>query len=138
MSRIYEAEGFWVSNYKDGVCINRYIGNEKNVVIPEKINGRDVIKIGIYFERSWDDAADGISCSKYVFKNAFDKTEIETVYLSSSIKEIVADTFCFSNDSHLKKINVSKENTYYLSVNGILCSKKPLKILCIPGVYYLE
>lgn len=137
MNKVYEADGFWVSDYKGGICINRYVGNEKNVTIPEKINGKDVIKIGIYFERSWDDAADGISCSKYIFKNAFDETEIESVFLPGSVKEIVADTFCFSNDNNLRKINVSKENPYYFSVNGILCSKKPLKILCIPGVYYL-
>ena len=138
MDKIYEADNFWVSDYENGICINRYVGNEKDVVIPEKINGKNVIKIGQYFERSWDDAADGISCSKYIFKNAFYGTEIESVFLPGTVKEIVSDTFCDSNDKCLKKINVSKENPYYLSVNGILFSKKPLKVLCIPGVYYLD
>ena len=135
MSKMYTSGDFWVSDYKDGICINRYVGKEKDVIIPEEINGKKVIKIGMYFERSWDDAAYGINCSKYGQKIAFNETEIESIYLSSNVKEIVMFSFYISEKNTLKSIKVSKENPYYFSAMGILFSKKPLKILCIPGVY---
>lgn len=138
MDKIYEADNFWVSDYKNGICINRYVGNEKDVVIPEKIDGKNVIKIGLYFERSWDDTADGIDGSIYFQRNAFYETGVKSIYLPSGLKEIVMYSFYISEKNSLKSIKVSKENPYYLSVNGILFSKKPLKILCIPGVYYLD
>ncbi len=62
-------------------------------------------------------------------------------YYDPAVKRFVNGvmySFYISEKNSLKSINVSKENPYYLSVNRILFSKKPLKVLCIPGVYYLE
>ena len=138
ISKMYKSGDFLVSDYNGGICINRYVGNEKDVVIPEKIDGKNVIKIGLYFERSWDDTSDGIDGSIYFQRNAFYETGVKSIYLPSGLKEIVMYSFYISEKNSLKSIKVSKENPYYLSVNGILFSKKPLKVLCIPGVYYLE
>ena len=138
ISKMYKSGDFLVSDYNGGICINRYVGNEKDVVIPEKIDGKNVIKIGLYFERSWDDTSDGIDGSIYFQRNAFYETGVKSIYLPSGLKEIVMYSFYISEKNTLKSIKVSKENPYYLSVNGILFSKKPLKVLCIPGAYYLE
>ena len=62
-------------------------------------------------------------------------------YYDPAVKRFVNGvmySFYISEKNSLKSIKVSKENPYYLSVNGVLFSKKPLKVLCIPGVYYLE
>lgn len=62
-------------------------------------------------------------------------------YYDPTVKRFVNGvmySFYISEKNSLKSINVSKENPYYLSVNRILFRKKPLKVLCIPGVYYLE
>ena len=84
------------------------------------------------------DTSDGIDGSIYFQRNAFYETGVKSIYLPSGLKEIVMYSFYISEKNTLKSIKVSKENPYYLSVNGILFSKKPLKVLCIPGAYYLE
>lgn len=66
---------------------------------------------------------------------------VNSRYYDPAVKRFVNGvmySFYISEKNSLKSIKVSKENPYYLSVNGILFSKKPLKVLCIPGVYYLE
>ena len=80
------------------------------------------------------------------YRGYYYDTETRLYYLKSryydpAVKRFVnGDMYSFyiSEKYSLKSINVSKENPYYLSVNRILFSKKPLKVLCIPGVYYLE
>ncbi len=47
-----DAPDFEITDYKDGVCINRYIGDEQVVEIPETIGGKPVIKLGMYCVRT--------------------------------------------------------------------------------------
>ena len=43
ISKMYKSGDFLVSDYNGGICINRYVGNEKDVVIPEKIDGKILV-----------------------------------------------------------------------------------------------
>lgn len=36
IGKMYKSGDFLVSDYNGGICINRYVGNEKDVVIPER------------------------------------------------------------------------------------------------------
>lgn len=99
ISKMYKSGDFLVSDYNGGICINRYVGNEKDVVIPEKIDGKNVIKIGLYFERSWDDTSDGIDGSIYFQRNAFYETGVNLSICRAVLKKLLCIHFIF-----LKKI----------------------------------
>ncbi len=55
-----DAPDFEITYYKDGVCINRYIGDEEYVEIPENIGGKPVLKLGLY--RYQQEPADLCGC----------------------------------------------------------------------------
>ncbi|MBQ7596123.1 MAG: hypothetical protein IJU45_05610 [Clostridia bacterium] len=125
-SSIYESPDgqFMISDYKDGICINQYLGNEKDVVIPETINGKKVIKIGGY--PVFDGYVDSYSSLFSVFCK-FESLEdedlshyypdnIETVTLPKYLKEIHLNSF--ENVVKLKRIIVDENNPYYKSTMG--------------------
>ena len=43
-----DAPDFEITDYKNGVCINRYIGDSDYVEIPETIDGKPVLKLGVF------------------------------------------------------------------------------------------
>lgn len=134
---------YMISIYEYGVCINKYLGKEKTVIIPEEIDGMPVVKLGNYYIKT-----------EYGFKeySSFYGTQIESIYLPSKLKEIVYPTFfqinipeSFSDEGlcdpeevedTLKSITVSKENSYYFSCGGVLFSKTTCKALCFPKISY--
>lgn len=117
----YKRKNFLVSPYKEGICINRYLGSSKTVEIPEKIDNKPVIKLGGYFE--WSDYY-----QSYSFFDFLDKTKIETIILPSSLKEILSGTL----NSVQQAVVVSKDNPYYASENGMLYNKEMNYLLYVP------
>ena len=134
---------YLVSAYDDGICINKYLGTEKSVIIPEKIDGKSVVKLGNYYME-----IEGY----YSDYTAFWATGVESVCLPSGLKEIVHGTFWQTNSPELywndgicdpqeieytlKSITVSKDNPYYVSVGGTLFSRTSYKVLCSPPLSY--
>ena len=122
---------FVISDYKDGICINQYLGKEKDVVIPETINGKKVIKIGGYalfwgdffgyyatLESAFCDIINPENEDRYYYTH-----KIESITIPQYVKEIYMGNF--QETINLKKIIVADENPYYKSSVGgrILLSK---------------
>lgn len=112
---------FRYRDFKEGVEI-AHVYSENTVTIPEKINGKPVLKLGgeitgyedggkCYRESTWDNYA-------------------KKVVVSKNVRDIVCGTF--SNMEYLKEIEVSKDNPYYSSANGILYNKDKTVLLYIP------
>ena len=97
--------------------------------------------LGASFVKAMIMAATNVGYRGYFYDFETGLYYLRSRYYDPAVKRFVNGvmySFYISEKNSLKSINVSKENPYYLSVNGILFSKKPLKVLCIPGVYYLE
>lgn len=118
---MYQSGDFLVSAYKEGICINRYLGWSRRVEIPETIDNKPVIKLGTY--PVWDE-----HYHSYSFYGLFNEKEIKTVQFSSSLKEIVAGTLNNVQDA----VAVSEDNPYYASENGMLYNKTKDYLLFIP------
>ncbi|MCR5653882.1 MAG: hypothetical protein K6F88_08810 [Ruminococcus sp.] len=112
-------------DYKNGVEIVLAPDSGK---IPEKIDGKPVIRLGGYLDCSPE------SESVDTYFTSFDDGEgignVEKITIPSGVKEIVFDTFESLRD--LEKINVSPNNPYYSSVDGILYNKEKTVLLFIP------
>lgn len=126
---------FVIQDYLNGVSIVRYKGNEATVKIPEMLDGKTVIKIGGYFH-NYNISSDPL----YMYRPAFDCSKIRKIILPKSIKEIVHNSFhtvSYSEDESLEDmletIEVSSENQYYSSDNGMLYSKDKSILLCVPS-----
>ncbi len=127
-SRESEDGLYYISDYKDGVCIRAYYGNEKHVIIPETIDGKKVVKIGIAYysqEKFSDEMAEYID-SKTAFEAQWNDVDaynsfIESFYIPKYVREIDSHTFRDAGEK-LKKIEVDPENEYFKSSKGMLFS----------------
>ncbi len=122
-------------NYLDGVEIVKFISKKKTIDIPETVDGKHVIKLGGFindYESDYPDYDDQmialIPCLSYA-------EEYEIIYIPSSVKEIVDQTF---EEPCLKSIKVSKNNKHYCSKNGILYSKNGKRKLFVPSSHPSE
>ena len=113
--------------YLDGIEIIMYDGWNPVVEIPEEIDGKPVIKLSGYLDDT------DLEQPFYEWGSCFNnKGEIEEIIIPSAVKEIVNDVF---DIGHIKKIEVSKDNPYYSSKNGILYNKDGTIELCVPNCY---
>lgn len=126
---------FVIQDYLYGVSIVKYQGKEDTVEIPETLDGKAVLKIGGYYH-DYDSSSNVI----YFFKPAFDCSKIKKLILPKTIKEIVHNSFHTvlyseedSSEDVLEIIEVSPENQYYCSSDGILYSKDKSALLCVPS-----
>jgi hypothetical protein len=117
---------FAIRDYNTGVEIVQAGFEEEEIRIPEKLDGKPVIKLGGYFK---DPEPIGNEEMYYSYYNCFDSEECEMIYLPSTVKEIVKGTFDIDS---LKRIEVSKDNPYYSSKDGILYDKSGKIKLCVP------
>ncbi len=124
---------YYISDYKDGVCINQYVGKEKDVVIPETLDGKKVIKIGAYISYDWELGSD--------YNSPFNEYKINSITIPKTVKEVsfgALNCYRCEGDDHiyyLKNIYVDSENPYYTSVKGILYNKDKTCLLQIPMNY---
>lgn len=118
-----------VTDYEDGVCIRDYFGEEKNVIIPETIDGKKVVKIGIkYFSTDFsdDETIPEYIKSETAFEAQWNDVDaynsfIESIYIPRYVREIESQTFRDAGEK-LKKIEVAPENKYFKSSRGMLFS----------------
>ena len=143
---------------EDGtVEITRYNGNNNNVVIPNKIEGKNVTSIGEYAFESCTSITSVTIPNKvtnigdYAFENC---TNLASITIPDSMTNIGQRAFLFCDKiksitipdnvtnigeyafygcTSLEKINVATGNKKYVSVNGILFSKDKTKIVCYPA-----
>lgn len=120
---------FLISDYKNGVCVNAYTGNDKDVVIPTTLNGKKVIKIGCNILQEEYDT---------FIVSPFYGLELNSITIPKTVKEITHGAFSTSLDSTektYKYIYVNSDNPYYTSVDGILYTKDKKCLLQIPTNY---
>lgn len=134
-----------ISDYKSGVCINKYVGKDRNVIIPETLDGKKVIKLGAYIDCYFggDEFSNEYSSP---FAASPVARKIESVTLPKTVKFISLnalhgissvgwyDTYK-SSDHSLESIYVDEDNPYYSSVDGILYTKDKGCLLQIPMNY---
>lgn len=114
-------DGFSYRSFQSGVEI-ACAPFEKTITIPETLGGKPVIKIG----GEITDYEDG----GYCYRESTWETDAEKVVISKNVKEIVSGTF--ESMPYLQTIEVSKDNPYYSSENGILYNKDKSVLLCVP------
>lgn len=129
MDSMYKCGDFFVTDYKDGVCINQYVGKDKKVDIPENINGKKVLKIGMYPGANQTASFEYMDTyGHFIRYNAFEYTEVEWVCIPSGVKEIAQGTFDGLH-TNIKGVSVKKNNPFYASFMGMLFSKEYHKIV---------
>ena len=67
---------------------------------------------------------------RYIYGSAFSGTAIEEIEIPASVEYI--DTWAFSGCNYLTEINVSPDNQYYSSQDGILYNKDKTELLYCP------
>lgn len=97
-------------NNDGSLMITKYIGTEKNVVVPSGIDGKAVTKIGEYAFTGCDG--------------------VESVTMPPTVNGI--NKKAFFNAAGLKNINISEENATFMSIDGVLFRKEKTKLLCYP------
>ncbi len=87
--------------FAEGVTITGYSGKETKIIIPETIDGLDVVDL----------ASDVFSHNESL---TYIKLPSKLLYLSGN---------CFTGCSSLMEIDVSEENPYFMSIDGVLYYK---------------
>ncbi len=148
-----DAPDFEVSDYKNGVCINRYNGDEDVVKIPETIGGKPVIKLGMYCVFITNISDDDYYCLDYScpfmnndlysdlindytkYNNQLKLYEyhegeahfwcegVNNVHLVKKIIIPKTVKYIGNVDSYTVTFEVDKDNPNFSSINGSLCSK---------------
>lgn len=129
-----------ITDYNDGVCINQYVGcnvaENATLNVPEKIDGKPVVKIGGYPVDNGDD-----------FLGAFAGNKNFTLKLPSTVKYIGSHTFLYysgiipeenrDNFTLVKSVEVSEDNPYYASYKGALYTKDKKSLLYEPKLQWI-
>ena len=107
---------FSYSENDDGtVCIELCRGTEKDLVIPDTLDGKKVTYIG-----------------RKAFGRDPEKSPYETITLPASIEYISADN-PFLYCGRLTEIIVDEKNAEYTAVDGVLYTKDKSKLICYPS-----
>ena len=136
------------------VEVIKYLGNDANVVVPEKVGKHKVIGVSgdgrydllddIYNGGAFADRTDIISVTipegvEYIDRMAFwDCASLTSVTIPSTVNEIsfngmfYYDKNVFRGCSSLTSINVDERNEIYCSVDGLLLSKDKTTLLVYP------
>lgn len=118
--KTYKSGDYTVSDFKGGICINKYSGSEKNIKIPEDIDGKKVVSISGYY-------------SDEGFISAFNDADITSLLIPSSVEYISCLSLRYLEK--LQNITVEDDNPYYSSVDSILYSKDKTVVLLVPTDY---
>ena len=115
-SAVSSDENFISGDYEytfldDGtVEISKYIGSDKEITIPDTIDGKKVTSIG-----------------NYVFENCIG---LESITIPENITNI--ENMAFHICTNLESINVDVNNNIYSSIDGVLFNKEQDKIIFFP------
>ncbi|MDE5945744.1 MAG: leucine-rich repeat domain-containing protein [Oscillospiraceae bacterium] len=96
-------------NNDGNICLEKYTGEDEEVIIPDEIDGKPVIKLN----------------------EVFLDTNVSSITLNKSIESINANAFldCYS----LKEINVPDSNSHFQSDEGVLFTEDMKILLCYPS-----
>ena len=96
---------------EDGtICIQKCISQDKEILIPDTIDGYTVTEIG---------------------RNAFGESSAESIVIPASVEYISAEN-PFVQCHSLKEIKVDDTSDYYCTADGVLYTKDMKKISCYP------
>lgn len=101
---------FLITNYMDGICVNKYIGNSSVVNIPNYLNGKPVIMLGQDLD------------------NEFFSTYDIHLKIPANIRYISSNIFnYYDEDGNIfniyESIEVDMNNPYYYSYNNSIYTK---------------
>ncbi len=94
----------------DSIAVTKFIGNGEDAIIPEKINGKPVVRI-----------------SQYTFSES---KQLKTIYIPSGVEQI--EEGCFEYCSVLETIDVAKDSKYFSSDDGVLFNKDNTVLITCP------
>lgn len=123
---ILESSDFEYVEHEEGLFVTGYKGNSNSVAIPETINGKTVV--GLAFD-GYIDELTVPDTVKYISEFEADYA-LQVINLGAGVQNITADTFRCCYD--LTAINVSEDNPYYTSIDGILYNKAVTEIIAFP------
>lgn len=107
------ANNFKYDLYKTYAVITEYTGNEKDVTIPEVLEGVAVTKIN---ERA--------------FANDKNKDIIHSIYIPATVTDI--DTVAFYNSQFLEEFKISSDNKNFYVKDGVLYAADKKSIVAYP------
>lgn len=109
----------------------RYLGNEKNVIIPEKVEEIDAQAFQDCDMVERITIPDGVDC--YMNAYAFELcTTVNKIYFGNRVKMSEDVQSLFRGCESLECVEVSPENSYYSSRDGILYNKDGSELLYDP------
>lgn len=126
---------YLITNYLDGVCINRYLGHNNTIKIPKTLDNKPVIMLGEF-----------ISDEKYNGKNqiygAFAGIKDCKITIPSTVKYVTsgvlwvsydADTTGFTGkyENDFASVKIDKNNPYYTYIDNIIYTKDMKTLLYI-------
>lgn len=133
-----ESDGFTYLVQNGTAIITGYTGSEKVVNIPSTLGGNTVVGITEIYDWEDDEYETNVITELTIpdtvtmlSDTAFEYIEnLEVLNLGKGVSEIQNDWFIYL--SKLKEINVSKENPYLCSVDGIVYNKEITKLVALP------
>lgn len=140
-----KVKDYIITDYKDGICINKYCGDIKNgfIKIPEKLDGKKVVKLGSFLNEKGK-AVGVFSSVKGEFNVELPKSvkEISKQATQTEYNYPVQDNDYYVEYGQINDFVVSKENPYYMSQNGALYSKNQKWLLFLhksaESVYFMD
>lgn len=126
---------YLITNYLDGVCINRYLGHNNTIKIPKTLDNKPVIMLGNF-----------ISNEKYNGKNqiygAFAGIKDCKITIPSTVKYVTSDVLWVSCDgdttgftskyeNDFASVKIDKNNPYYTYIDNIIYTKDMKTLLYI-------
>lgn len=114
----------------DGTAqITKYVGTEKDVVIPSELDGKKVTKLNAEAFYSMDVVSVKVPDTVvYIGRIAFGECrELEKIWLSASVAEL--GYAVFSNCSSLATIEVDEKNTAFVAEDNILYTKNKEELI---------
>lgn len=127
-----EKSKFLYRDYLEGVEIVKCNAMNNIIKIPQKIEGKNVLKLSGYIDtENFGEPEYDIALTSCFISYSY--SIIDEIYIPKTVKEIIKDTF--ENIENLKRIDVDKENPYYSSKKGILYDKSGKIKLCVPNNY---
>lgn len=91
------------SDIADGICIKKYLGKSKKLVIPETIDGKTVVELDFFNYETKYDVEELVIPDTVVAMGGYSGWEkLKSVVIGDGVKEI--PEFCFANDSAIESV----------------------------------